>query len=59
MHRNLNPDCFVLDRNLNKLYIFDLGTCCKLEQKVDRPITNIMFSSPEILNEKSILGTNY
>lgn len=60
MHRNINPDCFLLDRNLNKLYIFDLGTCSKLEQKINRPITNLMFSSPEILkDEKSIHGTNY
>lgn len=51
MHRNFNPDCFLVDRNLNKLVIFDLSTCCFIDDKLDRPVTNILFSSPEIFKK--------
>lgn len=53
MHRNLNPDCFFVDTDLCKLVIFDLGTCCTMGDKLDKPDTKILFSSPEILKKDS------
>lgn len=52
MHRNLNPDCFLVNAVTNKVYIFNLGTCCLAEEKNVRPISNLMFSSPEILRDR-------
>jgi len=51
MHRNINPDCFLVNRNLCKVWIYDLGSCCELSfSHLDiKPSTNIMFSSPEML----------
>lgn len=49
MHRNLNPDCFILNRSLNKLWIFDLGSSCRIDQLTAKPTLKILFSSPEIL----------
>jgi len=49
-HRNLNPDCFLLNPKLSKLYIFDLGSCIAIEEMKDKPSTNTLFTSPEMLN---------
>lgn len=53
MHRNINPDAFYLNKQICKVYLLDMGTCCELNYRKDKIKTNLIFSSPEMVTPKT------
>lgn len=48
MHRNLNPDIIYLDKQNNKIFLLDCGTCCSIDEDKEKVKTNLLFTSPEM-----------
>lgn len=49
MHRNINPDCFYLNKQLCKVFLLDMGSCCKIKECKQKIKSNLIFSSPEMV----------
>lgn len=56
MHRNINPDIFYFNKSLCKIYMFDFGSCCTIKDSRQKIVTNLIFSSPEIIENTDSLG---